>query len=333
MNSNLSENPRIKRIRRRYQKTVPQISVQRAKYYTQSWKDTSGNGMSQAVRVAMAMKNVYEKMNHYIDADDRIAGYWTEQFFGIPIDIERGVFNQVFEAELTKKDIISHRGRSLAKALVYMIRKGVLWDFVKNQRAVRSNGGSPLDMSFSTMSQRKINPFQIDKEDLAQLKKDILPFWKNKTMADTLQKQLVESGLFSKDKHDFAVALPGNTSRQVMMLSTCATIATIQRHVILDYEKVLNSGLEKMQKEVAKKRATSPDLTPSQADFLESMEVALEGVTIYSKRLAQILMGPSDSCCQTATALPRASMATRGLRASPLLASRVRRSPQPRPTT
>jgi len=40
----------------------------------------------------MSMKHVYENMNFNIDQDDRIAGTWTENFLGIPIDIERGLF-------------------------------------------------------------------------------------------------------------------------------------------------------------------------------------------------------------------------------------------------
>ena len=66
---------RIERIRRRYQTGVPVISIQRARYYTQSWKET--RGVSKPVRVAMAMKNVYQRMDHHVDPDDRIAGCWT----------------------------------------------------------------------------------------------------------------------------------------------------------------------------------------------------------------------------------------------------------------
>lgn len=38
-----------------------------------------------------------------IDPDDRLVGSWTENFLGIPIDIERGLFNKVFEIEFDKK--------------------------------------------------------------------------------------------------------------------------------------------------------------------------------------------------------------------------------------
>jgi len=92
---------RIKRIRQRYLEEKTVISIERARYYTESWKETEGDFIG--VRVALAMKNVFKKMNFNVDPDDRIAGTWTEHFLGTPIDIERGLFNQVFAVELDKK--------------------------------------------------------------------------------------------------------------------------------------------------------------------------------------------------------------------------------------
>ncbi|HUU03974.1 MAG TPA: pyruvate formate lyase family protein [Myxococcota bacterium] len=279
-------NLRIERIRRRYQTTVPYISVERARYYTESWAATAGQDLSAQLRVALAMKNVYEKMNHHVDADDRIAGCWTESFFGIPIDIERGVFNQVLQSELTKKSMLTHRARSFGKAMGYLIHKRALGDFVKSQLAARAAGEVPLDMGFKTMSEREINAYQIAPDDLRELKRDLLPRWKNKTLVDAIEQELVDSHLYSRDMHDFVVALPGNTSRQVMMLSTCATIASIQGHVILDYENVLKKGLTKMLDEVRARLGQTERLDGSQRDFLTSLEIALEGVMIFARRLS-----------------------------------------------
>ncbi len=277
---------RIARLQSRYQTDRAMISVQRARYYTESWTATEGSGLSQSVRVALAMKNVYEKMDHYLDPDDRIAGYWTEQFLGIPIDIERGVFNEVFRSELTKKSMLLFRGRSMAKGLTYMLRKGMLGEFLKNQKTARAGGTPPLNMEMKTMSQREINPFHIADHDRRELLTKLLPRWKGKTLVDRQEKVLAESGLYSQDMHDFVVAIPGNTSRQVMMLSTCATIATIQGHVILEYDRVLEKGLLAMREEI-REAMQQGDGEGEEADFLRSLEIALEGVMIYSTRLAE----------------------------------------------
>lgn len=91
---------RIKRIRKRYLDEIPFISIERARYYTEKWKETENSDYPPDVRVALSMKHVFENMNFNIDPDDRIAGTWTEYFLGIPIDIERGLFNNVFEIDI-----------------------------------------------------------------------------------------------------------------------------------------------------------------------------------------------------------------------------------------
>jgi trans-4-hydroxy-L-proline dehydratase len=278
---------RIERLKSKYRTQVPQLSVQRAQYYTESWKQTEGKGTPVCVRTALAMKNVYENMTHYLDPDDRIAGYWTEFFLGMPIDIERGVFNQVLETELDRHTIMSYRARSLLRSAVYMIRTGALFDFWKNQKIMRETGSVPLNLGFDTMSEREINPYQIDPQDKAILKKELLPFWKGRTIVDYLEKALLKEGLYSKNMHEFVLSLPANTSRQVVMISTAATIASYQGHVILDYSQVLDKGLLAMKAEVQKLINGNGNLSGEQKDFLKSIEIALEGVIIFAQRLAE----------------------------------------------
>ncbi len=282
-----SEQDRIDRMRERYQNGPNFLSVERARYYTESWKRTEGKGMPLQVRVALAMKNVYENMTMYLDPDDRIVGYWTEFFLGCAIDIEKGVFNKILEAEITKSNMVKFRARGLKKGMAYMIRKGALGEFMKNQKITRRSGAPPMNMDFKTMSERKINPYQIRDDDREELLGKLLPYWSGKTTADVLEKELDKAGLYSRDMHDFVHAIPGNTSRQVMMLSTCATIATIQGHVILDFDRVLEKGLLVMKDEVKQKLDNEKDLAEKEKIFLESIDIAIEGVMIYARRLAE----------------------------------------------
>ncbi len=284
MNTDRPASDRIARLRSRYQTGPAYISVERARYYTQSWKRTEG--MALPLRVASAMKNVYENMTHYVDPDDRIAGYWCEYFLGIPLPIERGEYNTVLEAEIDKKQMIKFRGKAMAQGLGYMIKKGALRDFMKNQKITKKSGTTPLNMNLKTMSERSINPYQVKDSDKRELLSELLPYWKGRCLADRLQDELLKSGLYSKDMHDFVMGIPGNTSRQVMMLSTAATIATIQGHVILDYRPVLENGLEAMLAEVQEK-LEEPDLDDESRTFLESVEMSIQGVMIFAERLAE----------------------------------------------
>jgi pyruvate-formate lyase len=277
--------PRIARLQERYQTKHAFISSERAQFYTDSWRSTEDTGLSLPVRVAMAMKNVFDNMSHYLDPDDRIAGYWTEYFLGIPIPIERGEYNKVLEAELTKASVIYFRTTSAVKGLAYMLRKRALGDFLKNQRITRATGSQPLNVDFKTMSEREINNYQIERGPLRKLKRDLLPYWNGRCLVDLMEKELASSGLLSHDMNDFTVALPGNTSRQVLMLSTCATIATIQGHVILDYTEVLGKGLDAMKSETTALLQDN-DLDDGQREFLKSIEISLDGVISFANGIA-----------------------------------------------
>ena len=276
---------RINRMRRRYQTGPNFISIERAKFYTHSWKETEGKGVSPAVRIALAMKNVYENMTIYLDPDERIAGSWTEYFLGFPIEIERGVLNNVFESELTKKTMLLHRIGATAKAMSYMTRKRKLGEFLKNQRIARSAGAQPMNMELKTISERKINRFQIKDSDRNYLLKHLLPYWKGRALMDILGEEMSKTGLFSKDMHDFVLAVIGNNSRQAMMISTCATLAGFQAHIILDYNKILRNGFLKIKDEVRETQQRGTN-SKEEEDFFLSVDLALDGVITFSKRLA-----------------------------------------------
>ena len=94
-----------------------------------------------------------------------------------------------------------------------------------------------------------------------------------------------QSGLCSPDMADFAQSLPGTTSRQVFLLSAASSIATIQGHVILDFDDVLAHGAcwpsGRRSSTLAAHRSDDPG-----ADFLRSVLIALDGAITFADRLA-----------------------------------------------
>ncbi len=285
---------RILRLRGKYREETPELSVERAKFYTESWRATQHKGYSSVRRVALAMKNVYENMHHYVDPDDRIAGYWTEFFLGMPIDIERGVFNRVLESELDRKDMIGFRIRSVAGTVSYLIKKRALMDFVQNVKMTRKMGPQPMDLGFDTMSERKINKYIISSSNKRILKKELIPYWRGRSVVDRVERKVLGSDLLSGDMKDFNKGIPANTSRQTFMLTPCATIASYQAHVILDFEKIINTGLTAMKAEVEERLKTAGQLSGEQKDFLESMIISLDGVMIFARRLADEIESELD---------------------------------------
>ncbi len=276
---------RIARLKARYQGGPAYISIERARYYTESWRATEGTDTPLPVRVAMAHKNVFEKMTHYLDPDDWIAGYWTEYFLGCPIPIERGEYNRVLAAELTLRDMVKHRLINAGKTLTYMVKKGVVGEFLKYQRITRATGAMPLNMGFKTMQQRPINNYQIDPESLSLLRGDLLPYWRGRSLVDHMEKGLADSGLLSTYMSEFISAATGNTSYQMLLMSACSSIAGIQGHLILDYTDVLERGLEAKLTDV-KGMIKEEGLDQQQKDFLESVRISIESVIAFADGIA-----------------------------------------------
>ncbi|MHA1323685.1 MAG: pyruvate formate lyase family protein [Candidatus Helarchaeota archaeon] len=273
--------PRIQRLRKRYQMEVPKISIERAYYFTEKWFAPEYAGLPPILRVAYAMKHVYDNMTHYVDPDDRIAGYWTECFLGIPIDIERGVFNNVLRNELNWHSLFWFRLKSLFKSFWFLLKKKQLWTFLRNARLSKGS----MNMEIKTMDKRHINPFTIEKKDKRILLKKILPKWKGNTVIEILEKEIPKSGLIAGNMLDFSNALPANNSKQIIMISMSSNIATYQGHVIIDYETAINRGLLALKAEIAQKIHNASSLSEETLNFLRAIEIAIDGVIVFAKRL------------------------------------------------
>ena len=266
---------RILALRRRYQRGPAHLSVERARLFTRSWEATETAGLAADVRVATAMADVYEHMTIYVDRHDRIAGHWAERFLAVPLPIERGEYNDVLANELRRRDLLRARVRSGVRAGTHAVRSGNARFALRNQRLLTAGGRSaPLNPGLQTMARRSINQFAITPADRAELLGDLLPWWKGRTVTDQLADRLDASGLLSADMARFSRSLPGTTSRQVFLLSAASSIATIQGHVILDFDDVLRRGLLAKRAEV---------------DHLPALALALDGAITFARRLAATL--------------------------------------------
>ncbi len=278
---------RIKRIRRRLLDDIPLISIERAKLYTEKWKETQNKGLSLGIRVALSMKNVLENMTLYIDHDDRIAGKWTENFIGIPVDIERGIWNKVFEIELDAKTMKKYMKESNKHYMSYMISKigpDGLHELLDNTIKI----GAPITtLGTDTLEQRKINPYTIKEEAKKVLLTKLIPYWKEKTLADILEKEYANSEVYTGEAYEFLSHLPLKTAQNDIVISPCAVIGVWQGHLVLDFETILKKGLLSMQKEIRDEIEKNKDLTDEQKYFLHSTEITLEAIIIYSHRLAE----------------------------------------------
>ena len=279
---------RIKRIRRRYLDDVPGISIERARYYTEKWRETETGGYSLPVRVALSIKNVYEKMHINLDPDDRICGTWSEYYLGIPVDIERGLFNETLRIELDALSMAGHLVKSNLRFLRSMIPRYGLLTLYRNMKHTADMGAAMPSIGLSPMHKRKINPYKIAPGDKKELHKKLLPYWKGKSMADLLKSAMDSSDVYTGDILSFSAALPSSTSRNDTIISTGCAMGTWQGHLILDHETPLKKGLLAMREEL-NGRLNQDNLSPDQREFLKSIDISLEGVIAYAGRVVETI--------------------------------------------
>jgi pyruvate-formate lyase len=278
---------RIKGIRKRYLDDVPIISIQRAKFYTEKWIETEYDNLSAIERVALSMKNVIEKMPIYIDPDDRIIGNWTENFMGIPIDIERGLWNRVFEVELDAKTMKRYYNKSNRAYMSYMANKigpeGVLEMLNRN----KETGAVVTTLGTATLEERLINPYTINKADKKLLLTELLPYWKNKTLADILEKEYAKSDIYTGETFEFLSHLPLKTAQNDIVINPCAVIGVWQGHLVPDYKIVLDKGLLAMRQDVKNELEINETLSKEQRDYLNAIDITLESIIIFANRYSE----------------------------------------------
>ncbi|MBD3254545.1 MAG: hypothetical protein GF383_05605 [Candidatus Lokiarchaeota archaeon] len=278
-------NERINRLRTRFLEEIPVISIQRAKFYTDKWRETEAKNIPLGIRVSLAMKNVYENIEIDIDEDDRIVGTWTENFLGIPIDIERGLFNKVFDIELDKKKMRKFAKEGNKKFMEYMDRKGMnLIDIIENTKKI---GVAMPSLGTDTLDKRDINPYRIGEVDKEILQNELIPYWEGKTIADLLAKDFRDLGIYPGEFENFIESLPRTTAQNDMVTSLGSALGVWQGHLILDHETPIKKGLLKMREEVHNIANNTPNLTEKQNNFLESIDIALKGVIAYARKLSE----------------------------------------------
>ncbi len=279
---------RISKLHRRYLDEVPFISIQRARYFTESWRETERDGLPRGVRVALAMKNVYENMGMHIDPDDRIAGTWTEHFLGIPLDLEKGMFNRVMATELSRGAMARSMIRSNGRFVWYTVRKYGPRGALANARAISDFGIKLPTAGLLTLQSRPVNPYRIDQADRKFLTRRLLPYWEGRTIADKLEERLWSGGIYPGDMGELLRYMP-DSNRLDMMIAIGASIGVWQGHLILDHEDQVRRGLAAMRDEVADRIENGAYSGGEELDFLSSVRLAIEGVITYARRLAERL--------------------------------------------
>ena len=278
---------RLNNLRRRYQETITSVSIERAQYYTDMWKKTEGKNLSIHERTATCMKHVLSNITVFLDPDDQIAGNWTEYFLGIPIDIEKGMYNSTFEYELKTSTLIRTQVRSAFGLLLFTVKNRRIVHFIRNMYKCRTAGVKLPNLGLATIDKRKINPYRLAEKDKKTLLRKLLPFWKGKSLIDTIVEKLDENGAFAGETKPCIHSIPSSFTGGYAILSPNTILATVQGNVVIDNTTYLKKGIAAMKEEVLD-RISQGKLKTEQSGFLHSLVITYDSILVFTRRLAGI---------------------------------------------
>lgn len=204
------------------------VDVQRAKYFTESFKKTEGQSLS--LRWAKALYHIANNIEIIIDPYQLIVG--------------RG-------------------GKTGKYGIIYPELDGCfLKQFVKQA------------------SSRVESPFEVSKEDVEVIEKEIAPYWEGKTYYEDFAHAMPEDVLkITYDPNDLF------TSRFILNESSSMRSALQWVH---DYKKGIDIGFEAIKKEAEKKLSDLDEFNPAdtidKAEFLQSIIIVSDAIILWAKR-------------------------------------------------
>jgi pyruvate formate-lyase/glycerol dehydratase family glycyl radical enzyme len=132
----------------------------------------------------------------------------------------------------------------------------------------------------------------LTEEELNELKNDIIPVWKGKTLADRKEQLWTEAGLF-KEKKSFM-------ERAMSWINPL--YAEMQGHTIPGYKRVLRIGFKGIEKraieELEKFKEDDADFE-NRKTFYEAVQVCAKAVCDYSNRYADLAMKMAENASET----------------------------------
>ncbi|UCC62718.1 MAG: formate C-acetyltransferase/glycerol dehydratase family glycyl radical enzyme [Anaerolineae bacterium] len=136
--------------------------------------------------------------------------------------------------------------------------------------------GSRVLGELETIGFRETNPFTVTDEQLRELRDEILPYWRGKTLEDIARGRL-----------DVSTVEPWSPKVSDAIDQVAPFIATEIAgigHMLLNYEGILSQGLAWYARRAGKLRKTATD--KRSVDFYEAAAIACQGVIHFAERYA-----------------------------------------------
>jgi formate C-acetyltransferase len=230
-----------------------EICTERAKHYTDVYKET--DGLHPSKRAALALKRTLEKMTIYILPHELIVGNRTSKKVGMIIPVERGDFSQVLKHYMSELRNRSYRPFVISKREEEILKKEI----------------------FPYWEEKCVNAIKTS-------------YWENKKLfvIPKLKIKPVIQMAIGKQK-----GLEGYTSWKDIKISkfldsinpqVIMSIADMQGHLVVGHCNILDTGISGIRARI--KNALKSQKDRNKKNVLEAMLIACDAFSIFAKRFA-----------------------------------------------
>lgn len=176
----------------------------------------------------------------------------------------------------------------------------------------RGDVNTIFDMELDLLTKRKQQPFKITDEEKWELRKEILPYWRGKTLRDRKKQLWKENGLrfrpaygsplmlrhlHSLERKSFTgemrfplsyyLALPKNLSELTYNNPAFAmNVFDVQGHMILGHKKILREGFIGVKERALKKLAELKGNDSDGSAFLQAVVLSCDAIKEFAERFA-----------------------------------------------
>lgn len=258
---------RIKKLKEKLLDTPLQTDIERMLWYTRVYKSTEGQPIGPCMRAALALRETLRNMTIRIEDEELIVGCWAGKRGAIPLGIE----------------ILGPSHREILMPVL----------FRNNLEQIKV----AFPEGIGSLSPQRLMELaaSISDEEYQLLTSEIIPYWKEHSVAALMNKKFAEEGLLGE---------PAQVSDQFVKkfiwaapydLDCLAAVTPMQGHITIGTRKVLELGFggianqAKMRLEELKKSIPEDSEVFRKAkDFLEAVVLSAEAVCEFAERFAKL---------------------------------------------
>ncbi|MFW9898449.1 MAG: glycyl radical protein [Candidatus Thorarchaeota archaeon] len=241
-----------------------EICIERARYYTQVYKETEKEHPS--LRAAKALARTLDEMTIYILPEELLVGNRSSKLVATVIPIERGEFNFILEVDL------------------------------KN------------------IEKRDYKPFKVSPEEKNELLKEIIPYWRKKTVRYYKAQEMKKNDLFIKPRFGpisffrrmkhfglkgfWKTVKPLLKGRMIHIIRSLREVGLnnpnlvnnvfdVQGHLILGINNIIKIGFKGVKEKALKLKEKFPK-NSEQSYFIDSVIICCDAVKRFANRFSSL---------------------------------------------